>query len=51
MLVRRVNYMIFSLAKRRRGKPKRTLEEISKGDLRLNNSFETLILILPNDIV
>jgi len=35
--IRGVDCMIFSLGKRRRGKPKRILEEIIKGDLKLNN--------------
>ena len=35
--ISRVDCMIFSLGKRRRGKPKRILEEIIKGDLKLNN--------------
>ena len=41
-LVRRVDCMILSLGKRRRGRPKRTLEEIIKGDLRLNISETTV---------
>ena len=41
--VRRIYCMIFNPGKRRRGRPKRTLEEIIKGDLRLNNISETLV--------
>ena len=40
-LIRKVDCMIFSLVKRRKERPKRTLEEIIKGDLKLNNISET----------
>ena len=43
---RKVDDMIFSLGKMERGKPKRTMEELIKGDLRLNNISRTLIFNL-----
>ena len=39
VLVRRADCMILALGKRRRERPKRTFEEIIKGNLKLNNIF------------
>ena len=43
MPVRRIDCMVVSLVKRSRGRPKRRLEEIIKGNLRLNNISKTLV--------
>lgn len=43
-LMRRVDYMVFSLMKRSKGKPGRTFEEIiNKWDLTVNNISENLL--------
>lgn len=42
-LVRTINCMVFSHVKRRRGRPRRTLEEVVKKDLMVNNIAKTLI--------
>lgn len=40
--MRRVGCMTFSLMKRRRERPRRTVQEVIKGDLMINNILETL---------
>ena len=50
-LARRVNCMVFSLAKRGRGRPTGTLEDIVKRDFMVNNIPKNLVFNQPNGIM
>jgi len=46
-----VYYMVFSSVKRKKGRSKRTLEEVVKRDVMVNNISEDLVFNQPSGII